>query len=884
MPTLDPWPLATITREALFIALLSLGAPRRRIRYLKPAKTPRKDWPDPDKARDLFLQAAAIPEQRDPMAEALGLTYAEITNWVIRADLMRVKGVDACAAQALALAGVAGARDLYAWISPDSPAKPETRRRFELLKRDFAERFETEEQLAAAPDEEELKAVINTLSLEKLEGSLKRLADDKKLYQGIVTDTSVILVVKGAGLQKADDTLDEFIRGFWPALKSVDPIATLGERHDIFPPDYRPSVYDRQPLNHVIEARSGERRIWIKEPYWEAGLNPANPLQTIEREWRMATYAFGSGIYELFTKLPFPSEEPKSEARLLYGSFAILYALVLWQPLLVLSGVVEWTRTVPFLAQIGLAAAGAVLLALVAGYPAALEAREWRKASQDKANPNRLQADTRLPGLGGWVLGLLILGLLLNPVRYTLVLGLVVLVELALLRARASAWKFRELANSDTDTWEYYSKPKGGIDRRERLSMKVTQLVYRGVVVFALPITFLGLVLARLLKWTRVLRGMGDAIDEVLSTVLSGVLGDVATYATDPAQAHRVRGAIAADLQFFHDHPHVSRLHMFAHSQGTPITFETLFHHLPGPYRRKIITYATIGSVLSYYHQINPILDPIYILRFPVRPYPSFCFGFKWMNFWNLIDPITEFYGLDEYNLATEAPKLTEILQKKSFPSPEDVRQKKLIQREPASPTNIKTPATAKHHGEYWTNQDQVQRPFARRVLGDLRPPEWAPDKVPADPPKGWGWLKKVARRLHKPFHSIYLYFQFVVWLLVLAAFVAVTWWGLTWVLSTLGLWVVATWDSLEPVLADRFPGVGETGSIASIVSAWENGVGFWNTPEVQHVRDEITIVALALTGLWALISLILQTAHSLHLKRNAENKNAADKARGGTP
>ncbi|MEK6573661.1 MAG: hypothetical protein AABZ58_05035, partial [Chloroflexota bacterium] len=173
-------------------------------------------------------------------------------------------------------------------------------------------------------------------------------------------------------------------------------------------------------------------------------------------------------------------------------------------------------------------------------------------------------------------------------------------------------------------------------------------LIYRYIVVLTLPITFLGLTIARLLQWTRVLGGVGDEIEKALNRALSGVLGDVVTYAMDPAQAHRVRSVVEADLRFFHDRPDVSFIHVFAHSQGTPITFETLFNHLPDTYRRKIKTYATIGSVLSYYHQVNAVIDAFYIPRFPVYPYPKFADGFKWMNFWNLAAPITEFYGLDE--------------------------------------------------------------------------------------------------------------------------------------------------------------------------------------------------------------------------------------------
>ena len=47
---------------------------------------------------------------------------------------------------------------------------------------------------------------------------------------------------------------------------------------------------------------------------------------------------------------------------------------------------------------------------------------------------------------------------------------------------------------------------------------------------------------------------------------------------------------------------------------------------------------------------------------------------------------------------------------------------------------NIKTPATLKNHSEYWTNMDQVQGPFAQRVLGDLMPAAWTFKKLESPP------------------------------------------------------------------------------------------------------------------------------------------------------
>ncbi len=294
------------------------------------------------------------------------------------------------------------------------------------------------------------------------------------------------------------------------------------------------------------------------------------------------------------------------------------------------------------------------------------------------------------------------------------------------------------MANSDSSTDDYYSlkdDPEPDPEtqaprifkRNNNMAFwrRVFVLNYRYIVVLALPITFLGVMLARLLQWTRVLGDVGDAIENALSLLLSSVLGDVVDYAMDPAQANRIRHVVQTDLMAFHDRADVSRVHVFAHSQGTPITFETLFHYLPPGYRRKITTYVTIGSVLSYYHQANPILDPVYSQRFPKRPYPDFAAGFKWLNFWNLVDPITEFYGLDEYNLVQTALKLPVNAAGQPDWAFAQKQHWRPTERYQASPTNIKTPATLQNHSEYWSNIPRVMLPFAKRVLGDLRPSEW---------------------------------------------------------------------------------------------------------------------------------------------------------------
>lgn len=167
----------------------------------------------------------------------------------------------------------------------------------------------------------------------------------------------------------------------------------------------------------------------------------------------------------------------------------------------------------------------------------------------------------------------------------------------------------------------------------------------------------------------------------------------------------------------------VQRIHIFAHSQGTPITYESLYHYLDSNCQNKIYTYITIGSVLSYYHQARGILDPVYHSRFPVYPTKelnlNFADDYKWMNFWNFTDPITEFYGLDEYT---------------SFANVPPDKPEKDYKRTITSPTNRRTKMSlTKNHGEYWTNLEQIAIPFAKRVLRIVpkgRPEEWKPEEL----------------------------------------------------------------------------------------------------------------------------------------------------------
>lgn len=518
-------------------------------------------------------------------------------------------------------------------------------------------------------------------------------------------NTSVILVVKGAGTQKPDETLAAFLNGFWPAIKTLEPTATLRQRSDIFPAGYLSSPHVTEPHNHVTEILTPTRRIWIKESYWEQDLRLAGALTGLQREWQMASYAFSSVIYDMV----FGLDKRKRNTSL--PAFFASYVATYW---LVLIWALNYSLDRRFLPpgsslqQVGFLAVIAFAIALAASTPLALQTHRMVVKNQF----------VRLPSMAYWVLIFLVAAFLLSPGHYLLGLLSLVLVQLVLLGVRRLLWPYRQIANSDSDSTDYYAFiDTNGIKQFGRKNLRATrisQIFYRFIVVLALPVTFPGLLLARLLTWTGVLGDLADKVEATINLVFGGVLGDVATYAMDPTLAHQVRCAVESDIQFFHNQPEVEDLHVFAHSQGTPITFEVLFTHLAPHYRAKIKTYVTIGSVLSYYHQANPVLDAVYIRRFPPTPYPDdFHPDFKWLNFWNLADPITEFYGLDEYNLITAAPPLD--------PS---------VERHRCSPVNIRTRFTAQNHSEYWSNLSKVQIPFAKRVLGDLRPEEWNPDTL----------------------------------------------------------------------------------------------------------------------------------------------------------
>ncbi|MCC6568516.1 MAG: alpha/beta hydrolase [Anaerolineales bacterium] len=568
-------------------------------------------------------------------------------------------------------------------------------------------------------------------------------------------EIDVILIVKGAGEQAEDDHLNIFLRGFWPAIKSLDKSATLTQLTTGFE-DYPPSPHnsDGKAHKHVteirarhqfeekvgkgIQERQTSRRLWLKESYWEAETLPSGALGNLSREWSMASFVFANMLRNAVftrntnwlkdqrTKKNFAFQRGKTPGTRFwdyfgyYFSYLLLFVLALLPFINILSTVTWFNEALQnILADeiFNLPGFNGLLFVICTGAVWAIApALEHSVMSYQYAKYRKLKS---LPVLPNWALLALIFFLVSEPLAYLRFVLILLALQTSLVIARGLLWRFRTYANSDVDIAEYYSyeedgrKLMGKVDEVFLTRLFFTPLIYRYLIFITLPIGFIGALLVSLLKWTKFLGGIGASLDKALNVMLVGYMDDVVNYAMDPAQSNRVRSAVINDIVYFYNKPGVKRIHVVAHSQGTPISYEALFHFLDKKYQDKIFTYTTIGSVLSYYHHARGVLDPVYYERFPVSvsTKQNFPKGFKWLNFWNFSDPITEFYGLDEYTYFEQAPPLDEK-----------------FARGTASPTNIRTKTSLENHGEYWNNLEKFTTPLAKRTLGELRPKEWNPD------------------------------------------------------------------------------------------------------------------------------------------------------------
>jgi pimeloyl-ACP methyl ester carboxylesterase len=746
-------------------------------------------------ALEKFRRFTATPEQRIELAQAYKFSYDELTNYAIRADLLRLESMNPFQAELLALAGVIGVHDLASGsahmaevertvlekllhqmrgkaakssgrdLAGEQPPEELEELTIEALRALFQEALDRIPE--ADPRKVQLEQWLSILPPQQLELLIEEASRSRRNHAPqLVAATEVVVVVKGAGLQKPDETLDTFINGFWPAVKNLDPAATIKQRQSVLPPEY-PAPDGEEEYNRLTEIQSGERRIWLKEAHWEAALSPLSPITALWYEWRMATYAFGSLLYDLASpndtadyyrkpdaatwKAMSPAQKAADAEALKVEhrkDFHRLFFAHFWQYMLYFA-LLSWgvwghfqiranNPNAPSLpAVLGLLLLGSFVLAVLIGL---ITAYRVRRIKQQKPL-GRLT--TKLSTL----LTLLVLlgALFINPLRYVLTLVVLMLFQTLVLLVRDIAWPYRERFNSDTKLSEFYFRQREESDgnlscdtsrvfRRENQRRKylISAALYRFIVVLGIPLVFIVHIVTLFLRFVgRAIPAVGDigvTIESVVSNLLSGGLGDVAGYSNDPAQAHRFRSVIQRDIEFFHRQPQVNHIHVFAHSQGTPITFETLFHYLPDFFRTKIKSYVTIGSVLSYYHQAGPVLDTLYVRRFPIIPYPHFAKGFRWINFWNSNDPITEFFALDEFDLY-EAPQTAPIAQEGKPPytyleACDDIKPV----RSSRSPTNIRTvghPVLNLSHSEYWHNLREVQIPLALRVLGSDNPEAW---------------------------------------------------------------------------------------------------------------------------------------------------------------
>ena len=568
---------------------------------------------------------------------------------------------------------------------------------------------------------------------------------DRDTQKPIKTD--VILVIKGAGDQNIDTTLDLFLMGFFPAMRKYDREAKLriGRESTIFDDYVYQPFYkgENQKIAEITttDGKGEPRRIWIKESYWEPLIKEPGALKALFSEWDLTSFSLRNVIEDLLypwhngKRYGADGEETKDLNARKHSPFTywlfffIAHLLVL--TFLGLTGVwvrspintgLEITRVSMLLMQFWhyfLAAAGVALVASLG--PAVISARSHT-------------AKERLPGLGSWVLWAMVVALLFQPGSYTAVLLMYLVVGVVvILLARRGAWSMRPNWYTDSPVKYHLDKDNKYIDQRPSHLARGTQFAYRLFTVLGIPVAILTLLLSKGFRILNLFGDLGTKIDDVISGFVNRFLGDVTAYALDPVQASIVQNVVEEDIKTFVDltqsedetEPVVDVVHLFAHSQGTPIAYEVYIHLLDVRYRKKVRNLLTIGSVLNLHNLVNGVLDETQWSRFPPEEYPpqnTVNRGFKWINFWNFTDPITQFVGLEAYRYA--ALKMNKdgdiIYHQDGTPT---------LTFHKISPFSIKTKdSILKNHMEYWTNIDEIHYPFIKHILKP-DPNKWLPDE-----------------------------------------------------------------------------------------------------------------------------------------------------------
>ena len=598
--------------------------------------------------------------------------------------------------------------------------------------------------------------------------------------------TNVILVVKGAGAQQTDTTLSSFLSGFLKAVRKFDENARvrIGPERQILS-DYTHTPYfknDEQKVAEIIledkrdrDAKADEElktldptreeegaaaektkkprvmRLWIKEAYWEPELAPASTFQSLLGEWRLTSYA----LIKLVERFLFPWHDvhrtgedgtvtvEKNKRRYSFGSYYLYFALTHALVFGFLSQVGMWGASLLYPGAAIARSPGAYVLSLndpvlhlAAFLGLALVTAvgpAWRSARL-RQEEERTQRLPRMLGLDSWFPWALALALIFQPLSYLAALLSVLGLVASVLTARSLAWPKRADWYSDAAEKTSIHAEERSLARKDSRLARGTQLLYRFFVVVGVPVALAILVFANVFRILNLFGDAGTRIYNLIDDLIVQTFGDVTTYALDPEQAASVQHVLEHDIRTFATLKHkgeaqegpeaevVEKIHLFAHSQGTPISFEVLFHLLDEQERLKVGTYITIGSVLNLHNLANEVLDEVVWERFPPREFPEANRSFKWFNFWNLTDPITQFTGLDAYRYADLWVKKDGDLNRYSDGTPR-------LRYGKSSPFSIKTrESLLKNHSEYWSNVDEVHYPFLKRIFHGPQDP-WLPQE-----------------------------------------------------------------------------------------------------------------------------------------------------------
>jgi hypothetical protein len=488
--------------------------------------------------------------------------------------------------------------------------------------------------------------------------------------------TDIVLIVKGAGSQEHGQSLDQFVSGLWAAAQKLSGSAKLG-----FPNASSES-------DETVQIQVKNKTIWMREINWDEKVRPGKPVGVFMSEWKMASSAFQDTARRVVLGPSTGGETPLMN--ILMNMLPVFLLLSFATSVVVLNdaipyfpeylGLTEfswWSRfslldrwqDFPKSTQV----LGVALLGMILILPRARE-----RSSIDPA----------------WLLMLLVIVMAVDPIAYVSLLLVVIAAQTIVLFARQLSWRHRPHSDSDTR----YSIRAHGPALILVARVIMSPALYRFIVIITLPIAIVGYSSTKALRWTRILAPLAEVIESALRLTLSGTLGDVVNYAMNPAQANRIRRAIIAGIELATSE--VDKVHVFAHSQGSAISYEVIFgDDIREAQRRKISTFVTIGSPLSYYAQANDVLDIAETNRFPVLSPPSseFQSEFTWYNYWNILDPITEFFGLDEYG---------DTCSDGSAQNPHRIH-------------NIRTKAALlpwQSHSRYWKDIDGVYVPLLMRI------------------------------------------------------------------------------------------------------------------------------------------------------------------------